>query len=119
MSVRTYRSWVHDRSLERRFAETLDRMRGALVALTCPITPRRYRAISRFVSSANGLVAPEVAFDLQVCQRVLPQVRNVYGASGREALEELARIVDGDAALPEASRMVRVLAQRELGAVLD
>jgi hypothetical protein len=57
-------------------------MRSPLLALQCPLTPRRFRAVSRFVASANGLCAPEVAFDLQVAQRVLPQVRSVYG-SGR------------------------------------
>lgn len=115
VSGRDLRAWVHDRSLDVRFAEVLDALRAPLLALQCPLTPRRFRAVSRFVASANGLCTPDVAFDLQVCQRVLPQVRGIYGPTEREALEQLTAVVAARGFLPESGRMLAALTARELG----
>lgn len=111
------RSWARDAELDRHLAELLDRLRAPLAALHTPLTPRRDKAIRRFVASATGVVpSPWVAFDLQLVQRVLPQIRSVFGPEGRQALEDLTRIVAAHASdLPEAHRALNALAERELG----
>ena len=115
MSARDLRSWVQDRTLDARYAEVLDAMRPSLLTLQCPVTPRRFHGISRFVASADGLCAPDAAFDMQLCQRVLPQVRGAYGPAEREAIEELARVIASRGFLPEAERVVGAIIARDVG----
>lgn len=110
--------WTRDEPLERGLGEVLDRMSPLLTALRCPITPRRYRAISRFVASANGLCSAIEAFDLQVCQRVLPQVRNVLGPEALEALEALRELIESDGRMTESARVVRGVLSRETGSLV-
>jgi hypothetical protein len=115
VATRDVRAWVNDRTLDSRYAEVLDGMRASLLALQCPVTPRRFRAISRFVASANGLCEPDVAFDLQVCQRVLPQVRGIYGPVERDALEQLSKAISTRGFLPESERILASIMLREVG----
>lgn len=92
--MRDFRAWTRDGVLRGELAGVLDALRPPLEALGCPITPRRYQAIGRFVRSAAGLCSETEAFDLQVAQRVIPQVRNVFGTTARGALDQLRREVD-------------------------
>lgn len=111
------RSWVREEELDRPLAEFLDRLRAPLAALHTPLTPRRDRAIRRFVASASGLVPTAwTALDLQLHQRVLPQIRSVFGPEARQALEDLVRLIgEQSSELPEMYRAVSSVAERELG----
>lgn len=111
------RSWVRDEELDRPLAEFLDRLRSPLAALHTPLTPRRDRAIRRFVASAVGVLPSAwTAFDLQLLQRVLPQIRAVFGPQARQALEDLVLLIGEQASeLPETHRAITAIAERELG----
>ena len=57
----------------------IDRLKEPLAPLGCPLNPRRFNAIRKFVGSAPPDVCkPEQALDLQIAQRMLPQVRNLF-----------------------------------------
>jgi len=64
------------------------------------------------VASSNGLCTEEEAFDLQISQRVLPQIRGVYGAAAREAVEAIASEVE-TAGFERSRRHLEYIMQRE------
>ncbi len=111
------RAWVRDDELDKPIAELLDRISASLHALQTPLTPRRDRAIRRFVASAGGVQLPAwSAFDLQIVQRIVPQIRSAFTAENRRGLEELVRLVRNEATeLPEASRVLSAIYDREIG----
>jgi hypothetical protein len=45
----------------------------------------------RFVASAEGILQPGVAFDIQMAQRVVPKIRTLVAGSQLDALDELLR----------------------------
>jgi hypothetical protein len=94
ISLRDFNAWTRDAPLESRFAEVIDSMQRHLQELGCPLNPRRIRGIHRFIASAGNLCNPEKAFDLQIAQRVLPQIRAVFSSSARLAVDALERIMD-------------------------
>ena len=75
-------------------AELLDALREPLSRLGCPLSPRRYRALCEFLASAGDLVAPEEALDMQITQRLLPQVRGLFRQTAQDALEDLRALLD-------------------------
>ena len=93
ISTRTYRGWLRSGALDREFAETIDELRVPLAALGCPLNPRRFRAICDFVASAIELCPPARALNLQIAQRLLPQVRGLFRVEAREALEGIESIL--------------------------
>lgn len=75
-------------------ADLLDELRGPLEALGCPLNPRRYRALCRFLASAPpDLLAPDEALDLQITQRLLPQIRGLFRQEARQAVDELLALL--------------------------
>jgi hypothetical protein len=111
-----YRAWVRDEDLDRQFAELLDRLRAPLGRLRSPLTPRRYRSICRFVASAAALCSASTAFDLQITQRIVPQLRGLFTPGAREAFGQLLQIVNQEAeSLPETRLALESVAERELG----
>jgi len=112
VSEGTYRSWVGEEPLKKPLAPFVDKIRPHLRVLGCPLTHRRYRAICRFVASSNGLCTEEEAFDLQISQRVLPQIRGIYGAAAREAVEAIASAVE-TAGFERSRRHLEYIMQRE------
>ena len=75
-------------------AGLLDELRGPLEALGCPLNPRRYRALCRFLASAPaGLLTPDEALDLQITQRLLPQIRGLFRSEARKAVDELRALL--------------------------
>ena len=100
-----YQSWVGRGTLDAGLGAIIDQLREPLYALGCPLGPRRYRAITQFVASANGLCDPSVALDLQISQRVLPQIRGLFRREARAALDDVARILERQAVeFPESER---------------
>ena len=76
-------------------AEVLDELREPLGRLGCPLSPRRYRGLCEFLASApRELITPEEALDMQITQRLLPQVRGLFKQSARDALEDLRTLLD-------------------------
>lgn len=75
-------------------AEVLDELREPLRRLGCPLSPRRYRGLCEFLASARELITPEEALDMQITQRLLPQVRGLFRQSARDALEDLRTLLD-------------------------
>ena len=77
-----------------RVAELLDELREPLHRLGCPLSPRRYRALCEFLASTPPeLAAPEKALDMQITQRLLPQIRGLFRHTAQEALEKLRTLL--------------------------
>ena len=75
-------------------ADLLDELRGPLEALGCPLNPRRYRALCRFLASApRDLLTPDDALDLQITQRLLPQIRGLFRSEARQAVDALLALL--------------------------
>jgi hypothetical protein len=96
VSLRNYRDWIDPSPrLDRPLGELIDKLREPLARLGCPLNPRRFNAIRKFVGSAPAEVCkPEQALDLQIAQRVLPQVRNLFRPGAQEAVEEVKKTLE-------------------------
>lgn len=88
------RSWIYDRPFEPAAAQLLEALQSSLKTLGCPLTPRRLGAIARFLGSVpRSLCTLEAALDLQVAQRILPQVKGLFRQEARAALSKVAAIL--------------------------
>ncbi|PQJ97107.1 hypothetical protein [Chromatium okenii] len=94
VTVASFDSWTCDMTLTGQAASVIDAMQQPLAVLGSPLTPRRYQAIARFVASAGNLCSAEEAFDMQLRQRVLSQVRGIFRAESRRALDDLRSILE-------------------------
>ncbi len=73
-------------SLGPKLAGLLDQLNPHLTSIGCGLNPRRGEAISKFIGSAPmQLCTAEQAMDMQIAQRLLPQVRQ-RGLFRREAI---------------------------------
>ncbi|MEZ5782379.1 MAG: hypothetical protein R3D70_12275 [Rhizobiaceae bacterium] len=62
-----------------------------LSVLGCGITHRRQTSICRFIANApEGLCGFDQALDMQLRQRILPQIRGLYRPGALDALARLA-----------------------------
>ena len=83
--------WTRNTSVLPRVVEILDAIQPELQRLGCPITPRRQTSILRFVANAPAsLCTLEQAIDMQLQQRVLPQIRGLYRPGALEAVRLLS-----------------------------
>jgi hypothetical protein len=73
----------------------LDELRPLLAKMGCPLSPRVYRAICRFVSSAREIMSPQHAFDAQLAQRVVPKIRNLLSTSQLDSLDSMIQTLEG------------------------
>src|SRR5262249_10020897 len=96
VTLRNYRDWIDPSPrLDRSLGELIDKLKEPLARLGCPLNPRRVHALRKFVGSARADVCkPEQALDLQIVQRVLPQVRNLFRAGAQEALEAVKKTLE-------------------------
>jgi len=96
ITQRNYREWVNESpTLDRSLGELIDKLKEPLTRLGCPLNPRRFHAIRKFVGNApTDVCKPEQALDLQIAQRVLPQVRNLFRAGAQEALEDIKKTLE-------------------------
>jgi hypothetical protein len=96
VTLKNYRGWIDPSPrLDRSLGELIDRLREPLNRLGCPLNPRRFNAIRKFVGSAPPEVCkPEQALDLQIAQRVLPQVRNLFRPGAQEALDAIKKTLE-------------------------
>lgn len=96
VALRQFRDWVTpSASLDRSLGELLDQLREPLTRLGCPLNPRRFNAVRKFVGSAPAAICtPAAALDLQIAQRILPQVRHLFRPSAREALQAIRKSLE-------------------------
>ncbi len=112
---RALSGWVKDSAvLDRPHAELLDSLSEPLARLGCPLNPRRYQAIRRVLGNAPAFICSAAeAIDLQIAQRVLPQVRNLFRPGAREALKAMRRTLEAAGAFPESLEVLREIEGRE------
>lgn len=104
------RAWVSERPLSPEAVTLLGDLQEPLHALGCALTPRRQSAIQRFVSSAPAsLCSPEEALDMQLAQRVVPQVKGLFRADARRALDRIVEVIGRER--HEFARTMRMIAQ--------
>jgi hypothetical protein len=93
--VNDIRSWINDRPFQPIVVEFLEKLQGPLQSLGCALTPRRQAAIKRFLGSTpSSLCSIDIALDLQVTQRILPQIKGLYGQEARTALDQITKIME-------------------------
>jgi len=107
ITLRDFQMWQKDAALPSDLASLLDALRPSLSIIGCPLSPRVYRAICRFVSSASAVMSSDTAFDAQLAQRVIPKIRNLVTRSQLDALDELNQTLESSSiGTFEESRML-------------
>ena len=91
ITLMDFQAWCHAGALPSDLGSLVDQLRPVLSQIGCPISPRVYRSMCRFVASAEGILQPGVAFDIQMAQRVVPKIRTLVAGSRLDALDELLR----------------------------
>lgn len=94
VTVASFEAWIRESPLTGKAAAVIDEIQKPLARLGSPLTPRRYQAITRFVASAKNLCSADEAFDMQLRQRVLLQLRGLFRPEARRALDEIRHILD-------------------------
>jgi hypothetical protein len=94
VTVASFEAWTRESPLTGKAAAVIDEIQKPLAILGSPLTPRRYQAITRFVASAKNLCSADEAFDMQLRQRVLLQLRGLFRPEARRALEEIRHILE-------------------------
>jgi hypothetical protein len=109
VTLRNYRDWIDPSPrLDRSLGELIDRLKEPLTRLGCPLNPRRFNAIRKFVGSAPpDVLKPEQALDVQIAQRVLPQVRNLFRPGAQEELKAVKKILEAHpSGFPESLQLL-------------
>jgi hypothetical protein len=121
VTLRNYRDWIDPSPrLDRSLGELIDKLREPLGRLGCPLNPRRFNAVRKFVGSAPPEVCkPEQALDLQIAQRVLPQVRNLFRPGAQEALDAIKKTLESHPlGFPESLQSLEEMADSDYPADL-
>ena len=87
-------AWRTDSALPADLGLLLDHMRPLLGQIGCPISPRAYRGVCRFVASSAPIMSPEKAFEVQVAQRIIPRIRSLVSSRQLNALDELLQLLN-------------------------
>ena len=114
--LRDYRSWIRNTATySDELATLIDDLRDDLRMLNCPMNPRRFSAIRRFLASWPESIAPmEKAVDLQFAQRVLPQIRGLFQPGVREAVISIRRKLENHSlAFSESLRVLDEINQSD------
>ena len=86
-------TWRTDSALPTDLGLLLDQMRPILDQMGCPISPRTYRAICRFVGSSAPIMSAEKSFEVQVAQRLIPRLRSLVTSRQLNALDGLLHLL--------------------------
>ena len=82
--------WTRNVNVPARAVEVLGEIQSELSTLGCGLTQRRQILICRFVANIpESLCSLDQALDMQLRQRVLPQIRRLYRPGAIEALKRL------------------------------
>ena len=114
--LRDYRGWIRNTATySDDLATLIDDMRDDLRTLNCPMNPRRFSAIRRFLASWPESIFPmEKAIDLQFAQRILPQIRGLFQPGVREAISSIRRKLEHHpSAFLESLRVLDEITQSE------
>ena len=87
-------TWCSASALPTDLGTLLDQMRPILAQMGCPISPRVYRGICRFVASSLPIMSQEKAFELQMAQRIAPRIRSLITNRQIEALDALLKLLN-------------------------
>lgn len=96
VSLRTLQRWVSQTTqFDSRLGDLIDKLRQPLAILGCPMNPRRFAAMRKYIASfPPTLGQADKAIDLQIAQRVLPQIRGLFRPGAREALDSVNKVLD-------------------------
>ena len=93
VTLADFESWRKDEALPSELGSLLDKLRPLLNQIGCPLSPRVYRGICRFVASSNQVMSTAAAFDVQIAQRVVSKVRGLVTNRQFEALDSLLKFM--------------------------
>lgn len=91
VTSRHFREWRREGPLPKDVAAMWGKVQKHCADLGVPVTPRRSKGIENFIASANDLLSPLQAFDVQIAQRLIPQIRGTYRTDVQTGLEELRK----------------------------
>jgi hypothetical protein len=114
-----FRGWVaQSAGLDASLGKLLDQLKEPLVQLGCPLTPRRFHAIRKLLGSVPpSICKPEEARDVQIAQRILPQVRNLFRPGARKALNAIRKALESQPS--SFSESLQVLDEIQAGELPD
>jgi hypothetical protein len=116
VTLRRFRDWIAPSAgLDRSLGELLDKLKEPLARLGCPLNPRRFNAIRKLLGNTPAaLCKPEQALDLQIAQRILPQVRYLFRPGARQALDAMRKALESHPAeFPEALQLLEEMKANE------
>lgn len=94
-----------------RTIDLLGEIQPELSVLGCGLTQRRLTSICRFIANApEGLCSLEQALDMQLRQRILPQIRGLYRPGALEALLRLSNKLEKACDVPRTLQSLARLA---------
>ena len=97
--------WTQSVNVPAHTVGVLSEIQSELGALGCRLTPRRQTLICRFIANApKNLCSPDEALDMQLRQRVLPQIRRLYRPGAMEALKGLYNKLKSKCEVPRTLR---------------
>ncbi len=103
--------WTRNTNVPAQAIEILSEIQPELSMLGCGITHRRLTSICRFISNApEGLCSFDQALDMQLRQRILPQIRGLYRPG---ALDTLGRLAEKLGKASDVPRTLQSLARLE------
>jgi hypothetical protein len=89
-----FQAWCSVSALPADLGTLLDQMRPLLSQMGCPISPRVYRGICRFVASSLPIMSREKAFEVQVAQRIVPRIRSLVTNRQIDGLDALLKLLN-------------------------
>ncbi|SHF11805.1 hypothetical protein SAMN05444279_11794 [Ruegeria intermedia] len=99
--------WTRSTSVPARAIEILGEIQPELSVLGCGLTHRRQTSICRFIANAPAdLCTFDQALDMQLRQRILPQMRGLYRHGALDALGRLAEKLERVSDVPRALRLL-------------
>lgn len=103
--------WMRNTIVPARATEVLGEIHPELRALGCGLTQRRLTSIRNFIANApESICSFDQALDMQLRQRILPQIRGLYRPGALEALRRLSGKLEKACSVP---RTLQSLAQLE------
>ena len=113
VSAELFQEWSRPRDpFPSDLASILDQLGPALLALDCPISPRRRNSIVAYVRGRGPLCNARDAFDWALAQRVVPPIRGLFTNRSFEQLEKLQEVVESEG-LTETRASIERVRRRE------
>lgn len=93
VTVADFAKWQSTGALPSQAGSLLDSLRPQLEVIGCGLSPRAYEGMCRFVASAAPLIPSASAFDIQLAQRVAPQMGGLLTRRQVDAADEVVRLL--------------------------